>query len=431
MSTAEYEFRTFPAAVESPGAATAATAGWLQAETQGFHEARLSDQETARLAAHMARDGHQLTGVYAAGRPAESLGADYPVATFASFEKTLNVGGAEPLQAHLISCVTVRPTHRRQGILRRVMTDDLDRAVEAGYAVAALTVSEATIYRRFGFGVATQVHTVTVATDARFRLLVSPRGRCELVDARELVRLGPEIFAGFHAAQPGSVDRQSKHWERISGVVGEKGEEDRAVRAALHYDESGAIDGYVSYRAGGYDTHPRVLEVVDLVAQNADAYLGLWEFLASVDLVDAVKWDAAPVDDPLRWALENWRQVAASSLDDWVWLRILDVVAAFEARGYAAAAAGEIVLGVTDPLGHAEGRYRLRVADGRAAVTRDDTAPCDLELDVSVLGSLYLGGADPVVLAAAGRLTEPVPGAARALRALLAPVGTVWGITHF
>jgi predicted acetyltransferase len=201
------------------------------------------------------------------------------------------------------------------------------------------------------------------------------------------------------------------------------------VRAALHYDDAGRVDGYVSYRFSGWETKPYTLTIVDLVAQNDDAYLGLWQFLASVDLVENIAYEAAPTDDPLRWALNDWRLVATKSVDDWLWMRILDVVAAFEARGYVND--GEIVFGVSDLLGHAEGTYRMRVASGRAAVERADGAAPDVEFDAWVLGSLYLGGVDPVVLKMAGQLHERTLGATVRLRALLATAGPVYGITHF
>jgi len=429
-TTDDYVFRTFPA--RAPGEDEHdATRAWLQADAQGFHDPRLGDASLDRSATNLANDRQQLTAVYTtAPRPA-ALGPEVPVATFASFERSINVGGDEPLPAHLISSITVRPTHRRHGILRRMMTDDLRSAHEAGYAVAALTVTEATIYRRFGFGPATTVHEVTVTTDQRFRLLTPASGHTELIDPATLLTLSPEVFAGFHRVRPGSVDRHHRYPGRVSGLDGPNGEEDRTVRAAAHYDDSGAIDGYVSYRFLGWDKRPHTLEVVDLVATTDAAYLGLWEFLGSVDLIERVRYDAAPADDPLRWALVDPRLIETRDVVDWLWMRVLDVRAAFEARGYTADAAGEVVLSVTDALGYAQGAFRLRVADGRAVVEAADPSEAELELDVWVLGTLFLGGVDPAVLAAAGQLHEVAPGAVSRLRTLLRPVAPVHGITHF
>ena len=55
----------------------------------------------------------------------------------------------------MITDVTVSPAHRRKGLLRRLITDDLADAARRGLPLAALTVSETTIYGRFGFGLST------------------------------------------------------------------------------------------------------------------------------------------------------------------------------------------------------------------------------------------------------------------------------------
>jgi predicted acetyltransferase len=425
----DYDLRTFPAATLPDGTADPATAAWLHAETRGFHDPRPKPEALARSAARMATDGRILTGVYARTAPVGALGVDMPVATFAWFPSTLNVGGGELLPVHLVSNVTVRPTHRRRGLLRAMMTDDLRQAAADGFALAALTASEATIYRRFGFGEASWVRHVTVTTDSRFRMIAPPSGRCELIDAAELRRIGPEVFARFHAAHPGSIDRHEKYWDTVTGAADDKGDEDPLVHGAVHYDEQGVIDGYVSYRFQGWEKEPYTLGVVDLVAADDNAYRALWEFLSAVDLVERVEWEFAPPEDPLPFAITDSRLVTTRGTEDWLWVRVLDVPRAFEARGYTAD--GEVVLQVTDALGYASGTFELRVADGRARVVRRDEAEADVVVDAATLGSLYLGGVDPGVLAAAGRLDERTPGAVQRLRALLAPVAPVYGITHF
>lgn len=425
----EYEFRTFPAAAPD-GRADEATRNWLEAESRGFHESRKTAEAIDLAAVDIAADGRRLTGAYTTTAPESALGPDVPVATFAAYEHTLNVGGAELLPAHLIAGVTVRPTHRRRGLLRRLMSDDLTAAHAAGHALAALTVSEATIYRRFGFGIAYGVDSATVPAGQRFRLTVPTTGRCELIDARDLVSIAPRVFSVFHARTPGSVDRQHAYWRRSAGLAGPNGAADDTVRAAVHYGVGGAIDGYAAYRVHEGDRTTE-LEVIDLVAGNDGAYLGLWELLGSMDLVDTVRFDAAPADDPLRWALADWRAVRTTSRSDRLWIRLLDVVAAFEARGYLPGVEGEVVVEVADDLGFAAGRYRIRVVDGRASVTQDRSAEPDLELEAWVLGSLYLGAVDARTLASAGRIVERTVGAVDRFATLLTPVRPVYGVTHF
>jgi predicted acetyltransferase len=418
-----YEFRRF---APSGAVVDPQTRGWLQADAQGFHAKRFTEASLVRVSTGLVTDRQTLTGVYARSRQEASLPAEYPVATFASFAKSLNVGGGRMLPARLISSVTVRPNHRRRGLLRRMMTDDLTVAATEGFAVAALTASEATIYRRFGFGPAAWTRDISVSTDARFRLLTVPRGSCDQIDAHELTDIGPRVFARFHAGQTGSVDRHVGIWHHVSGTVDSDGQEDRSVRAAVHYDEQGAIDGYVSYRVTG---DPRIVKLLDLVAADDNAALGLWHYLASIDLTETVTWNQGRLDEPLGWALENPRLLSVNAVEDWLWLRILDPIAALEARPYSSG--GQLVLRIVDALGFASGVFRLTVTDAGGQVTRDDAASPDLELDAWVLGSLYLGGADPLILTAAGQLVEHSPGAVRTLRALLAADGPVYGITPF
>ncbi|TDV44282.1 sterol carrier protein [Actinophytocola oryzae] len=81
----------------------------------------------------------------------------------------------------------------------------------------------------------------------------------------------------------------------------------------------------------------------------------------------------------------------------------------------------DVVLEVDDELcPWNAGRWQLVVGpDGRAVVTRTD-APADLALDVSALGTAFLGGTRLTTLAAAGRVRESTPGAlARASLAFL------------
>jgi predicted acetyltransferase len=427
-STQSLEFRTFPAALDGD-APDAATAGWLEADMLGFLARRPTSAHAAAMAAYLVEDGQSLTGVYDTASPAHSLHPDIPVATFASFEKSLTVSPGVQIAAHLISSVTVRATHRRRGILRRMMTDDLGRAAEAGYAVAALTASEASIYRRFGFGTATWVHDIAVQTDSRFELTTTPAGHCAVVDPRDIPALAPAVFDAFHAGQPGSIGRHAQYGDRISGRVTEEGDEDRARRAAVHYDENGAVDGYVTYRFGGWESRPHTIEVTDLVAAVPSASLALWRFLASIDLSSRVTYSGGSPDDALRWALVDPRVLNVTNVEDRIWLRILDPIAAFTARGYSDS--GSVSFRVVDELGFASGSFRLTTGSGSGAVERIDDEHVDLEMDAWVLGALYLGGADARVAAGAGALREFETAAASTLQRLLAPAVPVYANTYF
>ncbi|WP_142044995.1 GNAT family N-acetyltransferase [Arthrobacter sp. SLBN-100] len=426
----KYEIRRF-GAVSQGNDGYAAAETWARAVAFGFHESTRTPEHVAKSLATYERDGRVLTGVYQTGEVAPaSLPADVPVATFATFRKTLNIGFGRSLESQLVTSVTVRTSHRRRGLLRRMMSEDLRLAKDDGIAMAALTASEGTIYGRFGYGVASFERTVKVDTTARFVLPHQPTGSVEIAEPKALLQLAPEVFERVHRVTPGSLGRQEWYRQLASGSLGRDGKEDPAVKVALHYSADGTVDGYVSYKFLGWDTQPYTVEVVDLVAAANDAYLELWQFLAAIDLVQRVSWDEAPLDDPLTWALADPRCIDSSDSRDMLWLRILDAGRALEARHYPAN--GELVLEVRDPLGLTAGTYALRADGGEAAVERlADAAEADLTLDVSALSSIYLGAVCPVTLAAAGRIRENAAGSALKARQMFAVERSTHCLTHF
>lgn len=426
----KYEIRRFRAADKgAPGYAQGTD--WIQAVGFGFHDTRRNDEFVDKIMAMYRSDDRELTGVYQTGGvAAHSLAANVPVATFGTLRKDLNVGYGRQLRAHMVTAVTVRGTHRRRGLLRRMMTEDLSAAKADGMAVAALTASEGSIYGRFGYGVATFERSVKVDTGPRFGLRHVPSGSVEIADRKVLLDLAPEVFERAHRRTPGSIVRQDAYRQNVSGAVGREGKEDEAIKCALHYDAAGTVDGYVSYKFAGWDTKPYTVEVVDLVAATDAAYLELWQFLGSIDLIQRVSWADAPVDDPLVWALSDPRCVEASDHRDMLWLRILDGVRALGARRYAAD--GTLVLGIADALGFADGTFVVDVNGGEASVSAaaPDVRP-DLSLDVADLGSIYLGAVCPVTLQAAGRIREHTPGAALLARNMFAVERAPHCLTHF
>ena len=71
------------------------------------------------------------------------------------FPFELSIPGG-PLPCAGVTVVGVLPTHRRRGILDRMMRAQLADVRERGEPLAALWASEETIYGRFGYGLAAQ-----------------------------------------------------------------------------------------------------------------------------------------------------------------------------------------------------------------------------------------------------------------------------------
>ena len=173
--------------------------------------------------------------------------------------------------------------------------------------------------------------------------------------------------------------------------------------------------------------------VEELRGLTPDAEAALWRFVLDIDLVGEVAFKRRPVDEPFRWRLRDSRQLRTVSVDDELYVRVLDVPAAFEARGYRSS--GRLVFEVLPPevdeggADPAPGRWVLECgpqgASCRAARAGEDA---DLRLGMAALGSLYLGGFRASQLGAARLVEEVTAGGLDRADALLvtapAPVST-------
>ena len=160
-----------------------------------------------------------------------------------------------------------------------------------------------------------------------------------------------------------------------------------------------------------------------LAAPTDAALTALWRFLLELDLVAEVRAFTRGVDEPLPALVSDVRGAKVASIEDHLWVRILDVPAALAARRYERD--GELVLDVTDDLGFAAGRYLLSVVDGVATVERTDRA-ADVTLPVASLGSVYLGHATAPGLALAGRIAGDADALDRLFRTATPPRLSTW-----
>ena len=376
--------------------ATALRRGWIGGVLRGFRDDRPEDELITRWVNNYRADRVTVRGAWL---PAGEFGAGpMPVATYASLDKTLNAG-RELVPLRMITDVTTSASHRRRGLLRRLIEDDLSDAVAQGVPIAALTASEATIYGRWGFGPATVRRGIEVDTSPgfAFRSFVDP-GRVELIEPMDAWPHVKVVFDVFHARQRGSVAWPAQYEDVHTGAYDfSGGGANRKLRAAVHLDDHGQVDGFVLFKPGEKDT----VRVEEMVALSPAAQLGLWSFLGEMDRVKTVSFNLAHPDDPLMWALVDLNRVKTTEIEEFLWLRILDVPRALAARPWAAD--GTVVLEVDDPQGHAAGRYAVEAADGVAAVSRTEQEP-DVRVTAETLGSLYLSDVTVQQLRRAGRI---------------------------
>ncbi|MFD9746026.1 GNAT family N-acetyltransferase [[Kitasatospora] papulosa] len=384
---------------------------WLRAVGTGFLRASAAvpgEEEVAVRLAHT--DLARVQGVFDAGRC---------VATFRSFAQELTVVGGAKVRADAVTAVTVTPTHRRRGLLSRMMATDLAAAKERGDVVASLIAAEYPIYGRYGFGPAAwatewEIDVPRAGLDPRARVPSgADGGRIELVDGADVRKLGPELHTRLAARQHGVVSRDERWWQRSTGVDLPAYETWTEPFYAVYRSADGETDGLIAYRADdrwGDGKQPlNKATVVGMTAVTPAAERALWQFVCSIDWITTVRTGYRAPDDLVPLLLPDPRAARVVTYADWLWLRVLDVPRALEARTYATGAA--LVLDVRDPAGLAGGRFLLEVSPSGASCV-PTTRDADLSLDVGELGTLYLGDESALRLAALGRIEEHRAGAA-------------------
>jgi predicted acetyltransferase len=329
---------------------------------------------------------------------------DRIVGTAGAFGYQLTVPGGV-LPAAGVTIVGVQPTHRRRGILRRMMRLQLDGIRERGEPLAILWASEGSIYQRFGYGLATLAAKVKIERDrSGFRRPHAPSGSIRFVDVEEAARLFPPVFEAVRPDRPGCFARSETYWREA--FLRDPEHWRQGTTAAFHvvHETEGAADGYARYRVRDRwdDTGPQSsVVVVEKMATNPAADLDLWRFLLDIDLMKTLEWWNLALDDPILLSVLEPRRIGLA-LGDGIWLRIVDLAGALRGRGYAAD--GRLVIDLADDFcDWNAGRWSLRVDAGRAAVERTEEAP-DLACDTADLAAAYLGAFGFRQLADAGRV---------------------------
>ncbi|OOC02377.1 GNAT family N-acetyltransferase [Amycolatopsis azurea] len=332
-----------------------------------------------------------------------------PVGTASAHSFELTLPGEAVIPVSGVTAVGVLPTHRRRGALSAMMLRQLADFRARGEFLSVLLASEAVIYRRFGYGPATYTHRLTVQRhQAAFAVPQADGGSVELLRRADCGEILEEVYDRYRRTRPGALSRPRRWWTAGAGLAPISA----APRyIAVHRDADGVPDGYASYS----HTAPSTLTVDETIAADDAVGTALARFLLEHDLITQVVFKHCPPDHPLRWQLEDFRAAEAADDTDWLWVRLLDIPRALTARGWFAD--GELVLDVDDPALGEHGRHLLTVRDGEADCVPTDREP-DLSLDVSDLGSIYLGGTAPSTLVRAGRVRAHRPGAAALADAL-------------
>ena len=336
-------------------------------------------------------------------------------ATADSTTSTMTLPGGARVGHAAVTHVGVLPSYTRRGIATALLQHQLRDIADRGEVLASLRASEATIYERFGYSVASSTATVEVRTaQAALRPGVAAGGPVRLVEPGQEWDVLPRIYAAHRGVRPGSIDRDPHWWLnqqlRAEGTVG--------ARFVAVHGPAGEETGFVRYHPVGTDTwftsDQRTVVVDDLFAPSEQAYVGLLRFLLDLDLVDRLVFTQAPVDSPLPWLLRDRRAARVTGVHDETWLRVVDVAQALSRRTYAGTRS--VTVQIEDPLlSHNCATFAIS-ADG----VQTTSNPAQLVADIAGLGAALLGGTSWRDLASAGLVAVHDPMALAAADELFA-----------
>lgn len=312
-----------------------------------------------------------------------------------------------------------------------MMRRQLDDMHERGEPLAALYASEAPIYGRFGYGLATYQAALEITrSHAAFATTVPGRGRLSMADLATAISAFTRIWEDARGNQPGMLALDER-WIRNQLADPEVKLGGASPQYRVLYETDGKPSGFAIYRikmdwdASGPNGE---LRLVMLVAATAEAYAALWRHLLDVDLIARVSAEMRPIDEPLRFLLADSRQ-PKTRIEDGIWLRLVDVGAALEGRRYTVE--GRLLLRVRDAFCPWNDRQFELVGGPAGAECKSIKGAPDLALDAADLGALYLGGNRFRTLLEAGRIEENRPGAVARADAMFATDRAPWCPSHF
>lgn len=347
----------------------------------------------------------------------------------AAFDGASVVGGAGafpfrmtvpggPVDCAGVTVVGVLPTHRRQGVLTRMMRAQLGAERERGSPFAALWASEEPIYGRFGYGLACLNGEISVPrTSSRFARPFVSRGTVRLVPPDEAYALCAPVYRRVSRRTPGMVERSRDWWEgrQLRDDPDQRdgwGEKNVAV---LELDGRPAAYAIYRLKPDWQDSVPAgKLLALDVHGLTLEATAEIWRFLLDFDWTANVEAECLPLDHPLFHLLAYPRRMRFR-VGDGFWIRPLHVGGMLGARRYADD--GRLTLEIaSDPL-FPDNVGTWTIAGG--TVQRSRRRP-DVRLDVQALAQVYVNGFSFAELARNGRLEEGARGGLRRADALFA-----------
>lgn len=345
------------------------------------------------------------------------------------------LGTCWPVPMAGLSWVSVHPDERRRGVLRSMISHHFAQLHRDGEHLAGLHAAEAGIYGRFGYAVASLEVTLTLekGTTITAPALDDAAARVQTrISAMDDPSVLDRLQALHHRAATTTAGTVTRGETYLRGSLVDRPEwrigrePDQVLFASVDGEDTGfavfhRVSKWESAVPGG------TMDVLELTTVDAPSLLALARRLVDFDLIASTTFSSRSLDDPLIWWTGGPRGKEVT-VHDGLWLRLVDVGAALEARGWSGPC--DLVIDVVDEVCEwNHGRWRLTVDQYGSAQCSRTEADADVHLPVQALGAAYLGGRTLVAQQFSGVVQELVPGAllplSRAMSSDRDPVGAV------
>ena len=278
---------------------------WSRAEARGF-STHASDEYV-----EIARSFAEIDRTFGAFDGAEIVG------TTTTRTSAVTAPGDIAVPVGYIDDVSVHATHRRRGVLTRMMRAQLDHIHERGEPIAGLTSSESLIYGRFGFGVATWVDQWSIdRRHTAMTLSPSPTGRITFIEPEVARSEWPKLHKRVRENRVGMIHYNAAYW---GAALWDSEWQRRGASVFFHvaYLRDGKVSGLCTYRVRDHE-----VLVVFLLGEDPEVEANLWQYCFGIDLMTKIRGFNRPVDDPLPWRLEDVRRLRRIETDH-LWLRLI------------------------------------------------------------------------------------------------------------
>ncbi|WP_246725682.1 GNAT family N-acetyltransferase [Rhizobium lusitanum] len=338
------------------------------------------------------------TRFLAEGQPLGGFEGDVLRGVVNGYDSSITLPGGRRVRHLSVTHVGVSPDATRRGIARQLIIEQLRRARADGYVVAGLRASDARIYGRYGYGIASW--SVRHELDlTRTGLAVSTaREGLRIVDARESFALFRKIAAADPSPRAATLSRWDGWWSiqefrSVSGTTPH-----HAVVFGAEGHERGYLRFHVESSDNWFTSSHRTVIVDDLVAHDDEAWQALIGHLFTQDILHQVTFPSRPVDDPLPLLLHNPRSLEISGQRDESWIRPLDLEALLSARRYGGTR--QVTIAVEDDLFHDNGgTWSLGPKGAERSSER-----AEAHVTIAELATLIFGAQSASLLAASGRI---------------------------